>query len=55
MHRQYTAVIRSYGAMVVAPLGGIMADKVFKSTSTWYIVAFAIAAYNVGYSIHIRT
>ena len=29
--------------MVVAPLGGIMADKVFKSTSTWYIVAFAIA------------
>ena len=37
------SVIRSYGAMVVAPLGGIMADKVFKSTSTWYIVAFAIA------------
>ncbi|MBE6031047.1 MAG: MFS transporter [Clostridiales bacterium] len=38
------SVIRSYGAMVVAPLGGIMADKVFKSTSTWYIVAFAITA-----------
>lgn len=37
------SVIRSYGAMVVAPLGGIMADKVFKSTSTWYIVAFTIA------------
>ena len=29
--------------MVIAPVGGIMADKVFKSTSTWYIVAFAIA------------
>ncbi len=37
------SVIRSYGAMLVAPVGGIMADKVFKSTSTWYIVAFAIA------------
>jgi len=37
------SVIRSYGAMVIAPVGGIMADKVFKSTSTWYIVAFAIA------------
>lgn len=38
------SVIRSYGAMVLAPIGGIMADKVFKSTSTWYIVAFAIIA-----------
>lgn len=38
------SVIRSYGAMIVAPLGGIMADKVFKSTSTWYIVAFSISA-----------
>ena len=38
------SVIRSYGAMVVAPLGGIMCDKVFKSTSTWYIVAFSISA-----------
>ncbi len=38
------AVIRSYGAMIVAPLGGIMADKVFKSTSTWFIVAFSISA-----------
>ena len=28
--------------MIVAPLGGIMADKVFKSSSTWYIVAFTI-------------
>ena len=38
------SVIRSYGAMIVAPLGGYMADKVFKSTSTWYIVAFGITA-----------
>ena len=38
------SVIRSYGAMVVAPIGGIMCDKVFKSTSTWYIVAFCIIA-----------
>lgn len=37
------SIIRSYGAMLVAPIGGIMADKVFKSTSTWYIVAFAIS------------
>ena len=40
----FWSVLRSYGAMVVAPLGGVMADKVFKSTSTWYIVAFAIVA-----------
>lgn len=38
------SVIRSYGAMIVAPVGGIMADKVFKSTSTWWIVAFTISA-----------
>ena len=38
------SVIRSYGAMIVAPLGGYMADKVFKSTSTWWIVSFAISA-----------
>ena len=38
------SIIRSYGAMLVAPIGGIMADKVFKSTSTWYIVAFSISA-----------
>lgn len=38
------SIIRSYGAMIVAPLGGYMADKVFKSTSTWWIVAFSISA-----------
>ncbi len=36
------SVIRSYGAMLIAPVGGIMADKVFKSTSKWSIVAFII-------------
>ncbi|MBE6031033.1 MAG: MFS transporter [Clostridiales bacterium] len=40
----FYSVIRSYACMVIAPVGGIMADKVFKSTSTWYIVAFAITA-----------
>lgn len=37
------SIIRSYGAMLVAPLGGYMADKVFKSTSKWFMVAFAIS------------
>lgn len=37
------AVLRNYGAMVVAPLGGFMADKVFKSTSKWFVTAFAIS------------
>lgn len=36
------SVIRSYGAMLVAPVGGFMADKVFKSTSKWFISAFSI-------------
>jgi len=39
------SVIRSFGVMVVAaPLGGFLADKVFKSTSKWFIVAFAVSA-----------
>ena len=38
------SVVRQYGAMVVAPIGGIMADKVFKSSSKWFIVAFTISA-----------
>ena len=38
------AVVRTYGAMMLAPVGGIMADKVFKSTSKWFIVAFSILA-----------
>lgn len=38
------AVLRNYGAMVVAPIGGFMADKVFKSTSKWFVVAFSVSA-----------
>ena len=37
------SVVRSYGAMLLAPVGGIMADKVFKSTSKWFITGFATA------------
>ena len=37
------AVLRNYGAMVGAPLGGFLADNVFKSTSKWFITAFAIS------------
>ena len=38
------SIVRQYGAMVVAPLGGIMADKVFKSSSKWFICAFSLSA-----------
>lgn len=39
------SVIRSFGVMVVAaPLGGFLADKVFKSTSKWFVAAFSISA-----------
>lgn len=38
------SVIRTYGAMMLAPLGGIMADRVFKSTTKWFIAAFSIIA-----------
>lgn len=38
------SVIRSYGTMLVAPVGGYMADKVFKSTSKWFIAAFSVIA-----------
>ena len=37
------SIIRSRGVMLIAPLGGIIADKVFKSTSTLYIVLFVIS------------
>ena len=36
------SIIRQYGTLVLAPLGGIMADKVLKATYKWYITAFAI-------------
>lgn len=38
------SIIRSYGAMVVAPIGGIMADKVFKSTSKWFMCNMVVTA-----------
>lgn len=36
------SVIRSYGAMLLAPIGGIMADKVFKSSAKWFICGLSI-------------
>lgn len=39
-----TSIIRSYGAMVVAPLGGIMADKVFKGTCKWFMGNMIVTA-----------
>lgn len=38
------SIIRSYGAMVVAPLGGIMADKVFKGTCKWFMGNMVVTA-----------
>ena len=36
------SIIRTYFLMLVCPIGGIMADKVLKSTSKTYILAFCI-------------
>ncbi len=38
------AIIRTYVFFALAPLGGILADRVFKSTSRWFTVAFIILA-----------
>lgn len=38
------AIIRTYVFFALAPIGGILADKVFKSTSRWFTVAFIILA-----------
>ncbi|MBQ3122821.1 MAG: MFS transporter, partial [Firmicutes bacterium] len=38
------AIIRTYVFLVLAPVGGFFADKVFKSTSKWLGIAFAIMA-----------
>ena len=38
------AIIRTYVFMLLAPIGGFLADKVFKSTSKWFMVAFSILA-----------
>lgn len=37
------ALVRSYGAMLIAPLGGFMADKVFHSTSKWFVAGFTFS------------
>lgn len=38
------AIIRTYVFFTLAPIGGILADKVFKSTAKWIGTAFAIMA-----------
>lgn len=38
------SIVRSYLTMIVAPLGGLMADKVLKSSAKWYMLAFGITA-----------
>lgn len=38
------AIIRTYVFLVLAPVGGFFADKVFKSTSKWLGIAFGIMA-----------
>ena len=38
------SIIRTYFLMLVCPIGGIIADKVFKSTAKTYIAAHAIIA-----------
>lgn len=38
----YLSIIRTYIFYIVAPVSGIIADKVFQSTSKWFIILFAI-------------
>lgn len=38
------SIIRTYLFMLLAPVGGYMADKVFKATSKWFMVAFSVLA-----------
>lgn len=38
----FMTILRTYFMMLLAPLGGFLADKVFKSTSRWFMVAFAL-------------
>ncbi|SMB95153.1 Major Facilitator Superfamily protein [Desulfonispora thiosulfatigenes DSM 11270] len=38
------SIIRTYIFMLLAPVGGYLADKVFKSTSKWFMVAFSVLA-----------
>lgn len=38
----YLSIIRTYIFYIVAPVSGIIADKVIKSTSKWFTILFAI-------------
>lgn len=38
------SIIRTYVFMLLAPIGGIMADKVFKSTAKWLVITLGIIA-----------
>ncbi|MGC4018447.1 MAG: MFS transporter [Muricomes sp.] len=38
----YLSIIRTYIFYIVSPLSGILADKVFKSTSKWFMMLFAV-------------
>lgn len=40
----YLSIIRTYIFYIVAPVSGIMADKVIKSTSKWFAILFGILA-----------
>lgn len=36
------AIIRQYGVNLVAPIGGLICDRVLKATYKWYIIGFGI-------------
>ena len=38
----YLSIVRTYIFYILTPVSGLVADKVFKSTSKWFIVLFAI-------------
>ncbi|MCL2865639.1 MAG: MFS transporter [Lachnospiraceae bacterium] len=40
----FFGIVRSYGTLMLAPVGGLLADKVFKSASRWIAVAMLILA-----------
>ena len=40
----FISIVRNYLLLLLAPVGGIIADKVFKSTCKWLSTAFVILA-----------
>lgn len=38
----FIAIIRNYGFLLLAPIGGLLADKVFKSTAKWLTWCLAV-------------